>query len=48
MGYILQRAGLRYAAAYHTTTAVELFTAVRPSVAVLDPNGLDVLDQFKG
>jgi len=47
IGYILQRAGLRYAAAHHTTAAVELFAAVRPSVVVMDPNGLDLLDQFR-
>jgi len=47
IGYILQRAGLRYAAAHHASTAVELFAAVRPSVLVLDPNGLDLLDQFR-
>ena len=47
IGYILQRAGLRYAAAHHTTTAVELFAAVRPSVVVLDPDGLDLLGHFR-
>jgi DNA-binding response OmpR family regulator len=47
IAYILRRAGLRYAAAEDTTAAMELFAAVRPSVVVLDTNGLDVLQQFR-
>src|SRR5689334_1271877 len=47
IAYVLHRAGLRYAAAHDTTAAMELFAAVRPSVVVLDTNGLDLLQQFK-
>jgi DNA-binding response OmpR family regulator len=46
IAHILHRAGLSYAAAHETTAAVELFAAVRPSVVVLDTNGLDLLQQF--
>lgn len=47
IAYILQRAGLRYAAAHDTTAAMKLFAAVRPSVVVVDTNGLDLLQQFR-
>src|ERR1051326_1402274 len=47
IAYVLHRAGLRYAAAHDTTAALELFVAVRPSVVVLDTNGLDLLPQFR-
>jgi DNA-binding response OmpR family regulator len=47
IAYVLRRAGLRYAAAHDATAAVELFAAVRPSVVVLDTNGLDLLQQFR-
>jgi DNA-binding response OmpR family regulator len=47
IAYVLHKAGLRYAAAHDTTAAMELFAAVRPSVVVLDTNGLDLLQQFR-
>jgi DNA-binding response OmpR family regulator len=47
IAYALHKAGLRYAAAHDTTAAMELFAAVRPSVVVLDTNGLDLLQQFR-
>ena len=43
----MHKTGLRYAAAHDTTAALELFAAVRPSVVVLDTNGLDLLQQFR-
>jgi two-component system, OmpR family, phosphate regulon response regulator PhoB len=46
IAHVLHRAGLRYAAAHDTTAALELFAAVRPSVVILDTNGLDLLQQF--
>jgi len=47
IAYVLRRAGLRYAAAHDTTAALALFAAVRPSVVVLDTNGLDLLQPFR-
>src|SRR5689334_12111192 len=47
IAYVLHKAGLRYAAAHDATAAMELFAAVRPSVVVLDTNGLDLLQQLR-
>ena len=46
IAYTLHRAGLRYAKAHDTTSAVELFASVRPSVVILDTIGLDLLQHF--
>jgi DNA-binding response OmpR family regulator len=46
IAHTLQRAGLRSAAAHDEKSAVELFVSLRPTVVVLDNNGLDVLKQF--
>jgi DNA-binding response OmpR family regulator len=47
IAHTLQRAGLRSAAAHDETSAVELFVSLRPSVVVLDSNGLDLLERFR-
>ncbi len=47
IAYVLRKAGLRYAAAHDTTSAIEVFAAVRPSVVVLDTNGLDLLQRLR-
>jgi DNA-binding response OmpR family regulator len=46
VAHTLQRAGLRCRAADDERTALELFALERPSVVLLDTNGLDLLDQF--
>ena len=47
IAHTLQRAGLRSAAAHDERSAVDLFVSLRPSVVVLDSNGLDLLAQFR-
>jgi DNA-binding response OmpR family regulator len=47
IAHTLHRAGLRSAAAHDKTSALELFAAMRPSVVVLDTDGLDLLQQFR-
>jgi DNA-binding response OmpR family regulator len=44
-GYILERAGLRYARATNSTSAVEVLAWARPSVVLLDTR-LDLLQHF--
>lgn len=46
LAYMLQRAGLRYALALDTTSAVALFVSLRPSVVIVDTNGFDLLAHF--
>jgi DNA-binding response OmpR family regulator len=47
IAHTLQRAGMRSAAAHDERSAVELFVSLRPSVVVLDSNGLDLLERFR-
>jgi DNA-binding response OmpR family regulator len=47
IAYVLRRAGLRYVVAHDTIAAMELFAGVRPSVVVLDTNGLDLLQPLR-
>jgi DNA-binding response OmpR family regulator len=47
IAFILRRAGLRYATAHDTTSALELFASLRPPVVVVDTHGLDVLGHFR-
>jgi DNA-binding response OmpR family regulator len=47
IAHTLRRAGLRSIAAHDERSALELFGSLRPSVVVLDSNGLDLLEQFR-
>jgi DNA-binding response OmpR family regulator len=47
VAYTLRRAGLGFATAHDETSALELYATIRPSVVVLDTNGLDLLQQFR-
>src|SRR5690348_6629444 len=46
IAYVLRRAALRYATAHDKTSALELFASLRPSVVVLDNEGLNLLQYF--
>jgi DNA-binding response OmpR family regulator len=46
IAYVLRRAALRYATAHDKTSALELFASLRPSVVVLDNEGLELLQYF--
>ena len=47
IAHTLQRAGVRSATAHDEKSAVELFFSLRPSVVLLDSNGLNLLGRFR-
>src|ERR1700682_4322866 len=47
LAYALRRAGIGFMAAHDAASALEAFTTLRPPVVVLDPQGLDVLEQLR-
>jgi DNA-binding response OmpR family regulator len=47
LAYALRRAGIGFMAAHDAASALEAFATLRPPVVVLDPQGLDVLEQLR-